>query len=314
MLARVERLALRLLGGETSARPYALIRIGLATLVLLRTHVVDLLPMDHHSWVPGWLEYHPSHDRPAAPALHSPLGFFPALSPTLTAALTWARTGLAALLLLGLRPRVVAGLLALVGYSLMAADRYRYLHHLHLLWTSVALLALCPADGRLALRSPRRELVVRWPLQLLRLHALAAWGYAGLAKLNGPWLRGETLRDLHGAGLVDGPVVDAAAAALGWSGLAWGVALVELGLPLVLAMPRTRLIGVALAVPFHLGIETSVMVSTFGATMLVLTVSFLPFGSSAWDSPGTEGDFTPRLENGPRADDGPMEDPTRSSD
>ena len=175
-------------------------------------------------------------------------------------------------------------------------------------------LALCPADGRLALRSPRRELVARWPRQLLRLHALAAWGYAGLAKLNGPWLRGETLRDLHGAGLVDGPMVDAAAAALGWSGLAWGVALVELGLPVVLAIPRTRLIGVALAVLFHLGIETSVMVSTFGATMLVLTVSFLPFGSSAWDSPETEGDFTPRLENGPRADDGPMEDPTRSAD
>jgi uncharacterized membrane protein YphA (DoxX/SURF4 family) len=274
-----------LFDGWVSPWPFAILRVGLAALVLLRTTVFDWLPMDHHDWVAG-LEYHPATDAAEAPAFHSPLWpFLPPLGPGLTAALVWARTALAALLLVGVRPRVVAALLALVGYGLMAADRTRYLHHLHLLWLSVGLLALTPCGERLAPlrwipwigdgKAPRRW-VPRWPLQLLRFHLIVVYLAAGLAKLDPRWLSGQTLEELHRAGLLGGPLVDGVLATIGARGLALLIVAIELILPLLLAIPRTRWLAIGMAVVFHLTIEASMMVSTFGATMLLLLVSFYP--------------------------------------
>lgn len=274
-----------LFGGWVQPWPFALLRVGLAALVLLRTTVVDWLPMDHHAWV-GGLEYHPATDAAEAPTLHSPLWpFLPPLGPGLTAGLVWARTGLAALLLVGIRPRVVAALLALVGYGLMAADRTRYLHHLHLLWLSVGLLALTPCGERLApfrrvpflgSGEPLAEWVPRWSLQVLRFHLLVVYTAAGVAKLDPRWLSGETLLELHRAELLTGPLVAGVIESLGAATLAIAIAATELALPLLLVFRRSRWIGIAIGVLFHLSVETSIMVSTFGATMILLLLVFSP--------------------------------------
>ncbi|NIS28856.1 MAG: HTTM domain-containing protein, partial [Actinobacteria bacterium] len=221
MKAAIERRLAALFGGWVSPWPFAILRVGLAAIVLLRTTVFDWLPMDHHGWVAG-LEYHPPVDAAEPPAFHSPLWpFLPPLGAGLTAALVWARTALATLLLVGVRPRIVAAALALLGYGLMAADRTRYLHHLHLLWLSVGLLALTPCGERLAPlrrlrwlgdgKTPRRW-VPRWSLQLLRFHVLVVYAAAGAAKLDPRWLSGRTLAELHDAGLLHGPLADGALA------------------------------------------------------------------------------------------------------
>ncbi len=274
-----------LFGGWVQPWPFAILRVGLATIVLLRTTVFDWLPMDHHGWV-GGLEYHPATDGAEEPAFHSPLWpFLPPLDPGLTAGLVWARTALATLLLVGIRPRVMAALLALVGYGLMAADRTRYLHHLHLLWLTVGLLALTPCGERLApfrrvpylgSGAPAAAWVPRWSLQLVRFHLLVVYTAAGSAKLDSRWLSGDTLLDLHRAELIGGPLADAALGTLGAPALAVAITVIELGLPLLLLFPRARWPALALGVAFHLSIEASTMVSTFGATMLLLLLCFSP--------------------------------------
>ena len=94
-----------LFAGEVDPLVYAALRIGVATLVLVRIAdwTAPLLSLDHHGWVRG-LDHAPSDDPAAAPALHMPLlGGLPSAHSTFAAALAWARAPLAVLVLLGLR-------------------------------------------------------------------------------------------------------------------------------------------------------------------------------------------------------------------
>jgi hypothetical protein len=63
----------------------------------------------------------------------------------------------------------------------------------------------------------------------------------------------------------------------GWTAHAaiWGTILVELGLPLLLLLPRTRLAGVVLAIPFHGVLAVSGHVP-FSAYALMMLAAFLP--------------------------------------
>lgn len=256
---------------------YATLRIGLASLVLLRTTDLGrgLVTLDHHRWVDG-LEYHPSVERTVDPALFSPLLHgVPAPSDELAGALVIARTALAVMLLLGLFSRASAAGLAAIGVALVLLDRYRYFHHLHLLWMSCAWLALAPSGNRLSVmrlvRPPATE-APAWPLNLIRLHVMAVYLASGLAKLNADWLSGRTLGALTEVGLVR-PPFDAPPAYL----TAVGICVLELGLPALLAWRRSRLAAVALAVALHVAIDSAMMVSTFGATMVLLLTAFLPW-------------------------------------
>jgi hypothetical protein len=260
--------------GETSPWAYVVLRVGLAALVLARTTdwLRPLVAMDHHAWSHGL-----DHTAVgAAPALISPLfSFLPSLGPDAPLALGVVRTALAIALLLGVRPRITAAALALVGYGMMALDRYRYFHHLHLLWLAVALLALAPSDARLSILPRRLDAVPRWPLQLVRAQVLVAYAAAGIAKLSPAWLSGALLRFWAEQRNVEGPIAalietHAAPAAI-------AITIVELALVPLLAIPRARPLGIALAVALHAGIESSMVVSTFGATMLLLVTAFLPW-------------------------------------
>jgi hypothetical protein len=244
-----------------------------------------ILDLDHHRWVRGF-EYAPSSEQVIAPALHSPLLPMPALGDTVTTILVHARTILALLLVTGIRPRIAALLLGLVGYLLMAADRFRYLHHLHLLWLTCLLVGIAPCGDRGSLehvfrRPAPNPTVPRWPLQVLRFHALVIYASAGVAKLRGDWLDGSTLAGLERIQLVGGGLWSWLVDQLGRPTLAITSSVIELSLVPLLAIRRTRIAGIVLGLAFHAFISETMMVSTFGATMALYLLLFAPWREQA---------------------------------
>ena len=105
----------------------------------------------------------------------------------------------AAFIALGFLYRVSAACFFLMFAYVFLLEKARYLNHFYLICLLSALLVVLPAhrqwsiDSLLwpALRSPA---VPAWSLWLLRFQIAVPMFFAGLAKLNGDWLRGEPLR------------------------------------------------------------------------------------------------------------------------
>jgi hypothetical protein len=270
----------RTFSGEVGGAIYDLLRVVIAAIFVVR-HSDWLRPvlfLEHHRFVRGllFLDGGTTEPRLSSPLL---LGF--SLSPGLNDALVYLRTALSLGLLLGIRVPIVAGGLAMVSYVLLAADRYRYYHHLFLLYVVVACLALCPSPTRFSAEYALRRGALpqawpAWPLQLIRALVMSVYLAAGVSKLNAPWLRGETLADLARLDLTRGAAFELAERWIGFAGIAQLSCATELALPLLLALPATRRAGVLLAWAFHLGISLSMPVYSFGAQMAVLVLAFWP--------------------------------------
>jgi len=264
-----------------SVRPwvYPCLRIGFALVFLIReTSVLSpFVPLEHHRWVHG-LDFSWSITR--QPHLVSPMVMGLALGAGLCNALGYLRIGLAVALLLGVRSRASAALLALVSYWLMLSDRFQYLHHLHLLFLSIAWLSLGPLDARFSVErwlrgGPTTDRAPAWPLVLLQAMVISIYLASGLAKLNHAWLSGETLQTLEMLGVLRGRAWLFARNSLGYAPVACAVALTELLLPILLARRVTRRLGVFCGWALHLGVSLSMNVSTFGVEMALLLVAFL---------------------------------------
>lgn len=276
--------------GHASPWIYDALRIGLALVFLVRQAdwLRPWLPLEHHKSVHGLLFY---ESAPMAPALRSPWLVGAALSTTVTRALIVLRTALSFTLLLGVRARLSAALLGGVSLALVAADRYRYFHHLFLLYVALLWLSLAPIGERFTWRQvlarARRQLgrvdarpldasaPAAWPLQLLRALTLSVYAAAGFSKLNVGWLRGDVLRDLELVRLLDGRAWELLRNLLGYSGIAWLACTFELAVCLLLCVPITRRAAVLAAMGFHAGISACMPVFSFGAQMSVLLLSFL---------------------------------------
>jgi hypothetical protein len=287
--------------GEVSPWLYALLRVALASLLLVRSSDLTrpLLDLEHHLWVHG-LDFSWSLAR--APYLESPALPGLELGPTTNDALVIVRTLLALSLLVGLKPRFSAAALAIVSYALLLADRYRYFHHLHLLYLGIGWLAFCPLGDRLDLergvrrwwRRLRREPAAptsspAWPLFLLRALVSGIYLSAGLAKLEPAYWSGQTLAELDRIGMLSGAGWETLRDTLGYAWLARLSCLIELSLPFFLAFPRLRWVGIGLALGFHLAIGSVLEVSTFGVTMVVLLLSYWPKSPPSERSPGNAG-------------------------
>jgi len=283
--------ALSFFHGSVPTAVYPALRVGLAGIFLVR-HADWLRPwvfLEHHRFVRGLMFL---ESTPAEPALLSPMisGFW--LSEAATRALVYARTLLAVLLLLGVRARASAVGLALVSYALLAADRYRYYHHLHLLYVSVAFLALAPIGASWSLEHAAARLLHRvrgtrapvapvaisdaWPLQLIRALPLGVYFAAFTSKLDPEFLRGDVLRGLERFQVLKGGFWELVRDLVGYRGVATLAGLAEIALPLALMLRPTRRLAVVLALGFHAGISACMPVYSFGAQMAVLLVAFLP--------------------------------------
>ncbi len=280
--------AQQLLEGDVTPWVYSWLRIALATTLLVRHSdwLSRWIFLQHHRWVRG-LDFLGTQGSP--PLLVSPLGWGVALGPGWTLGLVYARTGLAIALLLGVRPRAAALALAAVSYTLLAADRYRYFHHLHLLYLAIACLSVAPTGERLSLEgllergwARFRALRVRskaraspvWPLQVIRALVMSVYLSAGLGKLTGEWLAGDILAFLDQSRVLQGSTWTLLSSGLGHANLAKLTCATELALPALLAARSTRPFGIALGVLFHTLISACMMVSTFGVEMVILLSSF----------------------------------------
>jgi hypothetical protein len=279
--------------GAVPSGVYSFLRIGTATIFLVR-HSDWFRPwvyLEHHRFVRGLMFLDPPL---AEPRLLSPLisGF--SLSHGATHALVYLRTALSLMLLFGVRARLSAGLLAVVSYLLVAADRYRYYHHLHLLYVALVWLALAPIGSSLDLERGIRRLFVRagegfsslrqslaaetplWPLQLIRALVVGVYVAAGVSKLDPSWLRGDSLLALERTYLIKGELWEMTRDVLGYAGVARLSCVTELLLPIGLLLRPTRRAAVLAGWGFHFGISACMPVYSFGAQMAVLLVAFLP--------------------------------------
>lgn len=187
----------------------------------------------------------------------------------------FAALGLTALLLAaGVRQRATAALCALLFTYVELCEKATYLNHYYLITLLLVLLAALPA--------PRGGTVPIWVYYLLRAQFGFVYFFAGVAKLDADWLlRGQPLATWLYASS-DLPVLGRwlddlrVARVASWLGL-----LLDLSAPLLLSLRRTRAVGLALVVVFHV------------VTGLLLPIGVFPWlmiaGATLFADPGWPG-------------------------
>ena len=117
-----------------------------------------------------------------------------------------------------------------------------------------------------------------WALRLVQLEISAIYLSTAWEKLRGhDWLDGTALYyvsrldDLFGHFPIPGAVLESLTAL---KLMTWSVLAIEVSLPLLLWIPRTRCLGILLAVALHLGIEYSMSLFLFEWVMLLGLLSF----------------------------------------
>jgi hypothetical protein len=280
---------------------YAWIRIGTAAIFLVRNAdwLRGVALLEHHRFVRGLLFF---DSTAAEPRLVSPMIPGLTLDAGATRTLVYARTVLSVLLLFGVRARASAALLAAVSFLLFAADRYRYYHHLYLLYLTVAWIALAPIGGALSLEQPIRRTLATlrgdtlpvettsswqapapiWPLQLVRALVIGVYVAAGVSKLDAGFLAGDALRELERFHVLKGSFWELTRDALGYGGVAKLSCFTEFALCAGLLYRPTRRAAVVFGWAFHAGISASMPVYTFGVQMAVLLMAFWPRAEPAF--------------------------------
>ncbi len=108
-----------------------------------------------------------------------------------------ALIGIAALgMALGWRYRVAAAVFTLGFAYVFLLEKARYLNHFYLILLLGCLFALVPAERAFSLDARRRRErrpVPAWCVHALRAQLGLVYFFAGVAKLNGDWLRGEPI-------------------------------------------------------------------------------------------------------------------------
>jgi vitamin K-dependent gamma-carboxylase len=163
---------------------------------------------------------------------------------------------LAALMGIGLLYRAAAVLFFLGFGYVFLLDQGRYLNHFYLVCLLAFLLVWVRAErwaslDRLLFRRGDPEVAPFWNLLLLRAQLLIVYFYAGIAKINADWLRGEPVRswlEARGGIPFAGPWLPDA-----WEVwlVAYGALLFDLSIGFLLLGRRTRTLGLVLALLFH---------------------------------------------------------------
>ena len=185
---------------------------------------------------------------------------------------------------IGLWYRLSAILLFLTYGHFFLIDKTHYNNHYYLiLLLTLLLIGMQPHRWASldALRARGRSTgqVPYWNLWLLRLQFCLVYFYAGVAKLNPDWLRGEPLRRWLPARAnlpVIGPWLAHPQAPLLFS---YGGLLFDLGIGWLLLWPRTRLVAVMASLAFHL---TNTQLFSIGIFPLLMMASTVLFAEPDW--------------------------------
>ncbi len=250
------------LGGLGSAR------VALGCVFLLRT--TPLLAAFHVSFLAdarpllGWPDGH-AHFAP----------FIPALPAALLAVLCVVRTLAAVAFTVGIRARVAGFVAGGLGYLTVLQDPARFYTTHHVIFLGAILLASTDAVSVCAV-SPEPRRSPNSSLLLIRAWVASIYIWAAIAKVRPDWLDGRTFVLLARGGLLR-PFVAATilATAPVRAFVACGTVAMELALAVLLLVRRSRRVGLALAVMFHLGLEWATSPDLFGWAMIALLLAFL---------------------------------------
>jgi uncharacterized membrane protein YphA (DoxX/SURF4 family) len=226
---------------RADARPVAIVRIlvGLAAIGfaleawvnLGRVLTPQVVDMPYAGWYP-----------------RLPLAALPLLiGAWLSAALAFA---------FGLRTRLCGAILTLLMAYTLFFDQQLYSNHLYLATLVVLLLTIADSGARFSLdarRSGGRDLILEWPIILLKIQVSIVYFYAALLKINPEYLSGAMIAGFWPFNR------------LVWLPGGWPPALVvqfvalisiltELFLAFALWVPRLRWLAVAVGVGFHMAI------------------------------------------------------------
>lgn len=199
----------------------------------------------------------------------------------------------AALLTVGWHTRVQA-VIVLVGLTSLQNRNYAIVDGEDTLFRLFAFyLALCPAGWAYSLdarrrrrRGPDESPPVPWALRLFQIQISVVYLSSAIEKTLGhDWLDGTALYyvsrldDAFGKFPLPGSVFETL-----WLTrlLSWSVLALEWTLPVLLWLPRTRRIAIAVAIAFHLAVEYSMNLFLFHWLMILGVLSFAEFAELRW--------------------------------
>ncbi|MBK6694764.1 MAG: HTTM domain-containing protein [Myxococcales bacterium] len=253
-------------------------RLGAIRAVVGAFFVVRTTPL--LEWVPGLLRHHggPLYGWPDEQAYR--MGLFGVLLPiALVKALCVVRTGAALLFALGVHARVAGVTAALAGYLVWSQEPLSFIFTYNTLLVATLLVALGDGAEVHTLLGQRGQATAS-PVSsvwLLRGFVVSIYVWGGIAKLNAAWLAGETLRRLATHRFIDGAFSHLVLASSGARvAAAWGTVAAELGLAVLLLVPRTRVVAVIGACGLHAIFETTAHPDIFGWLMVTLLAAFWP--------------------------------------
>ncbi len=187
---------------------------------------------------------------------------------------------LAGCVMAGLAYRITAPLFFLAFTYVFLLDQTQYLNHFYLISLVAFLLCFIPAhrafslDARLRPKL-RSQTTPAWTVWILRAQLGIAYFYGGVAKLNSDWLQGEPMRDWL-AGTTDFPLIgrfftqEWAVYFFSYGGLLFDLLIVPM-----LIWKRTRMLGFALAVTFHVLNSELFSIGIFPWLMIAATLIFM---------------------------------------
>jgi hypothetical protein len=172
--------------------------------------------------------------------------------PVFIAAWLSAALGLA----LGLRSRLCGAVLtACMAYTLFF-DQQLYSNHLYLATLVVLLLTIADSGASFSLDARRtggRDMIVEWPILLLKMQISIVYFYAALLKINPQYLAGTMIAGFwpfSQSELLPGGLSPALVLPL----IAWLSILLEFFLAVALWVPRLRWLALVVGVAFHMAI------------------------------------------------------------
>lgn len=188
-----------------------------------------------------------------------------------TVLIAWAVSSVA--FAAGFRPRISGTVLAISIGSSLLLDQQAYSNHLYLMTVLIALLAVSAPDRS----SGPHDVVVGWPIQLMKLQITVVYVFAALTKLNEEYLSGAVLGAQLGRGLLDLP--EAVATVGLFRTLAAASIVVELVIGIYLWVPHRRRLAIVAGIALHgsitLLMAPTVQLAVFSALMLLSYLLFV---------------------------------------
>ena len=221
------------------------------------------------------IEVNPLLGWPASDHFRAALFGF-ALSDDVVKLLCIVRTISAVAFLLGYRPMASGIITGLTGYAVVLQDVFGFTFTQHLLFVGATVLSLTDCAVVLSVR-PEPAKSLRTSLYLTWILITSIYFWAACSKLRRDWFDGRTIELFRQDGRIRGQLADFLLGTPALRALfATTVVLTELALIPLLWIPRTRWVGLALALALHLSIEEAARPDVLGWAMIALLLSFVP--------------------------------------